>query len=140
MIPIKDSIKSRHFPKVNLTLIFISVAVFLYELLLDQYGLQQFTFKYGAVPAKIMATGGRVDALWPLVTAMFLHGGWLHLIGNMLFLWVFGDNVEDRFGSVRYLLFYFGAGCQPVFHRPDDWGQRGYCRSSGGLPDYVSQG
>lgn len=110
MIPIRDSIRSRHFPKVNLALIIISVAVFLYELGLDQYGLQQFATEYGAVPAKILAARGRLDSILSLFTAMFLHGGWLHLIGNMLFLWVFGDNVEDRLGSVRYLLLYLAAG------------------------------
>lgn len=110
MIPIRDSIRSRHFPKVNLALIIACVVVFLYELGLDQYGLQQFVMKYGAVPARILATGGRIDTVLSLFAAMFIHGGWLHLIGNMLFLWVFGDNVEDRLGSVRYLLFYLATG------------------------------
>ncbi len=110
MIPIRDSIKSKHFPKVNMALIIINVLVFLYELGLDQYGLQQFVMKYGAVPAIILSGGGQMDAYLSLFSAMFLHGGWLHLGGNMLFLWVFGDNVEDRFGSVRYLLFYLATG------------------------------
>lgn len=110
MIPIRDSIKSKHFPKVNMALIIINVLVFLYELGLDQYGLQQFVMKYGAVPVRILSGGGQMDAYLSLFSAMFLHGGWLHLGGNMLFLWVFGDNVEDRFGSVRYLLFYLATG------------------------------
>lgn len=110
MIPIRDSIRSRHFPKVNLALIIINVAVFLYELGLSPYGLQQFVTQYGAVPARIMAGGGLVNTILPMFTAMFLHGGWLHLGGNMLFLWVFGDNVEDRLGSVRYLLLYLATG------------------------------
>lgn len=110
MIPIRDSVRSRHFPKVNLALIIVSTVVFLYELGLSQYGLQQFVMKYGAVPAKIMAAGGRIDIVMDMFTAMFIHGGWLHLIGNMLFLWVFGDNVEDRLGSVRYFLLYIATG------------------------------
>lgn len=110
MIPIRDSVRSRHFPKVNLILIIASVVVFLYELGLDQRGLQEFVMKYGAIPAKILATGGRIDTVISMFTAMFIHGGWLHLIGNMLFLWVFGDNVEDRLGSVRYFLFYLATG------------------------------
>lgn len=110
MIPIRDSIKSKHFPKVNLALIIASVLVFLYELALDQYGLQQFVMKYGAIPDRIISAGGRLDTILPLFTAMFIHGGWLHLLGNMLFLWIFGDNVEDRLGSVRYLLFYLATG------------------------------
>ena len=110
MIPIRDSVKSRTFPKINVALIIINVIVFIYELSLSQAGLQQFVMQFGAIPARIMATGGRVDSLLPLITAMFLHGGWLHLGGNMLFLWVFGDNVEDRLGSARYLLFYLATG------------------------------
>ena len=110
MIPIRDSIRSKRFPKVNLALIIINIAIFIYELGLSSHGLQQFVNQYGAVPARVMTGEGAINTILPMFTAMFLHGGWLHLGGNMLFLWVFGDNVEDRLGSVRYLLLYLATG------------------------------
>lgn len=77
-----------------------------------------FIFRYGVVPARLQEAGGFLFSLvtgqWTVastvVTAMFLHGGWMHLIGNMLYLWVFGDNVEDRLGRLQYLLFYLLTG------------------------------
>jgi membrane associated rhomboid family serine protease len=85
------------------TLIAINVAVFLYQLSLG-YGLEPFVERWGIVPDAI---SGHLSTLF---TAMFLHGGWMHLIGNMLFLWVFGRNVEDLIGSGRFLLFYLLVG------------------------------
>lgn len=87
---------------------------FLYESTLSDSGLASFVSTYGLVPAELtyaLDHGGiGVTLFLPLFTSMFLHGGWLHLIGNMLFLYVFGDNVEDRFGHAKYFLFYFVAG------------------------------
>ncbi len=107
MIPIKDDIPSSRFPAVNTSLIVICAAAFLAELGLGE-GLQQFIVARGIVPARLLALGaGDWDTL---VTSMFLHGGWAHFIGNMLYLFIFGDNVEDAMGHVRYLLFYLVCG------------------------------
>ena len=105
MIPIGDeNAYRRTFPVVNYALIAINVVVFLVEL--SQPDPQGYLVQWGAVPARITAG----HDLETLVTSTFLHAGWLHLLGNMLFLWVFGDNVEDAFGHVRYLLFYLACG------------------------------
>lgn len=95
-------------------LIAANVLVFLYEVSLGP-ALREFAYAWGLVPrtAALAFTGGGDvvwDALVPAGTSMFLHGGWLHLIGNCWYLWIFGDNVEDRLGHARYLLFYLGAG------------------------------
>lgn len=114
MLPLSDSPRARRTPWVNLSLILINICLFLYELGLGD-GLEPFIETWGVVPARIDAAllgapGADTGALVTLVTAMFLHGGLLHLGGNMLFLWIFGDNVEDRLGHVRYLLFYLISG------------------------------
>lgn len=102
MIPLSDVIPSRTVPVVTIALIVVNAAVFLYELTLPEPLLQQFVATYALIPAWFS-----VPALF---TSQFLHGGWLHLLSNMLYLWIFGDNVEDRLGHVRFLLFYLGAG------------------------------
>ena len=101
MIPLRDTIPSRTFPVVNFTIIAANVLVFFYELSLGSR-FEAFLYSYGLVP--------RDFVLASLVTSMFLHGGWLHLLGNMLYLYIFGDNVEDRLGHVRYLVFYLLCG------------------------------
>ena len=107
MFPIGDEHNGRVLtPVVNYTLIAINVLVFFYQLTLSDRALYGFIVRWGAVPAEISSG---LD-LFALVTSMFLHGGWLHIAGNMLFLWVFGDNVEDTMGHVRYLLFYLLCG------------------------------
>ena len=114
MIPLGDSIRLRSWPIVTYALIGINVWMFLYELSLG-LELDPFIRAWGFVPADYFAHasvdgGGWVDRQLPLVTSMFLHGGWTHLLGNMVYLGIFGDNVEDRLGHLRYLLFYLSAG------------------------------
>ncbi|MGB9867551.1 MAG: rhomboid family intramembrane serine protease [Bacillota bacterium] len=115
MIPLRDSIRSRRFPVVNVILIVVNVLVFLFELLLTPRELTAFVRQFGLVPAayrsplSVLALQG-LRGFYPFLTSMFLHNGWLHIGGNMLFLWVFGDNVEDRLGHLKYLLFYLTAG------------------------------
>ncbi|GBC88610.1 MAG: rhomboid family intramembrane serine protease [Hydrogenobacter thermophilus] len=104
MIPIKDINRSRSFPIVNTFLILLCAAVWLYQVGLDEYQENIFIYKYGLVPADVF------QRPYTLLTHMFLHGSWLHIIGNMWFLWIFGDNVEDRLGRFRYLLFYIISG------------------------------
>jgi membrane associated rhomboid family serine protease len=115
MIPIGDDPVRRGVPVVTILLIVINVLVFLYELSLGSR-LDGFVQAFGAIPVEI-TTGRDLPPRAPfdnvyltLITSMFLHGGWLHLGGNMLYLWIFGDNVEDTFGSLGFLLFYLGCG------------------------------
>lgn len=114
MIPIKDDNPTRTFPIINYVLIVINVAVFLYGVQLPPHAYKAFVIHNATVPMRISAflagSRGFKMAFYPLFTSMFLHGGWMHLLGNMLFLYVFGDNVEDYFGHVPYLLFYLFCG------------------------------
>jgi len=104
MIPLKDINPSRSFPIVNLTIIVACSVVWLYEVSLEEYGFNDFIYNFGLVPVEVFSKP------YQLFTHMFLHGSWLHIIGNMWFLWVFGDNVEDRLGKFKYLLFYVLSG------------------------------
>ena len=113
-IPLKDNNPSRSYPVVNITLLFANVVVFLYQLALPPYDQKLFLLSNATIPARIPSfLDGHVGfeaAFLPLITSMFLHSGFLHLAGNMLFLWIFGDNVEDTFGHLPYLFFYLGCG------------------------------
>src|SRR5215470_8658286 len=113
MIPFRDNIPSRSFPLITVFIIFVNVLVFLYELALGR-SLEPFLFHYGVVPAAVFAwpqTDLPLSVVTvPFFTSMFLHGGWLHLIGNMWYLWIFGDNVEDRLGRTRYVTMYLAGG------------------------------
>ena len=114
MIPLRDRNPSGTFPLVTLAIIAANTVVFIHELMLGP-GLPAFIGRYALIPAqlKVGFLYGASDlgtAVAPLFMCMFLHGGWLHLIGNMWFLWIFGDNVEDALGSFRYLLFYVACG------------------------------
>jgi membrane associated rhomboid family serine protease len=102
MIPLRDSQPSHSAPVATVLLIVANAAAFFYELGLDPYTRNHLIAVYGLAP----------ERMWypSLVTSMFLHGGWLHLIGNMWFLWIFGDNVEDILGRFKYLALYLGSG------------------------------
>ena len=115
MIPLKDETPRRSFPFVTVLLIVVNIIVFAHQVMLGPAGGEAFVNLYGLVPWKIqLALAGHrftmEQALLPLITCMFLHGGFLHIIGNMWFLWIFGANVEDRLGPVGYLVFYFICG------------------------------
>ncbi len=113
MIPLKDKNPSYGFPVVNYLLIAANAAVFFYELSLGT-GLDAFFLKYGLVPSKYFEMMSHHTHLFaryvPFFTSMFIHGGWLHIIGNMWFLFIFGDNVEDKLGHRNYLVFYVLSG------------------------------
>jgi membrane associated rhomboid family serine protease len=113
MIPLRDDNPSRTVPFITRGFIFLNVLAFVYELTLTD-GTHEFIREWGVVPGRLFAalTGptSLPLELLTLLTSMFLHGGWLHLIGNMWYLWIFGDNVEDRMGHARFFLFYIGAG------------------------------
>src|SRR3990172_2425133 len=117
MIPVSDTVRSRTTPYVNVALIAANVLVFLYELALSQGEINRFFFDHGVVPRQLADWVNDPSGLGqPLtvISAAFIHGGWLHILGNMLYLWVFGDNVEDALGHVRYLLFYLLAAVGAV--------------------------
>jgi len=109
VIPLRDTISARRFPIINFSLIGLNVLVFLFQDLLSPEQLEQLINLYGLVPTRFWQGGG-LDRWLPMFTSVFLHGGWWHLISNMLALYIFGDNVEDRLGHIRYLLFYLFSG------------------------------
>lgn len=109
MIPLRDANPTRRAPVVTVALIVINIGVFLFELWLEGQGaLDSFILTWGIIPREL--TTDFVGELPTVFTAMFMHGGWAHLLGNMLYLWIFGDNVEDRLGSGRYIVFYLLCG------------------------------
>jgi len=102
MIPLRDVIPSRTTPGVTITLIALNISVYLFGLALGHDGREAFIYTFGLVPAYF--------SIINVFTAMFVHGGLMHLAGNMLFLWIFGDNVEDRVGHGRFVAFYLMCG------------------------------
>ena len=102
MIPLRDSVPSSTTPVVTYAIVAINVLVFIQQLALSPEELHHFFAHYGVVPARLQ--------LSDLFTSMFLHGGFMHLIGNMWFLWIYGDNVEDVLGRIKYLAFYLTGG------------------------------
>jgi membrane associated rhomboid family serine protease len=102
MFPLRDTYPSSRFPAVTLAIVLVNALAFLFELQLDEVTLNDVLNAFGTVPGRFW---------WPsLITSQFLHGGWAHFLGNMWFLWIFGDNVEDLLGRGRYLLFYLAGG------------------------------
>jgi membrane associated rhomboid family serine protease len=113
-IPLKDLNPRQTYPVVNTLLILSNVIVFLYELTLSHRQQQAFELANATIPNHIRLAlnghGSLEPALLTILTSMFMHSGFMHIAGNMLFLWIFGDNVEDYFGHFPYLLFYFACG------------------------------
>jgi len=112
VIPIRDRNPTHRTPVVNIAIIVVNVVVFLYEFSLGA-AVQDLFFQFGVIPRQIVSDFSDslyVSAFSPFFSSMFLHGGWLHLGGNMLYLWIFGDNVEDKLGHGRYVLFYLLCG------------------------------
>lgn len=115
MLPLRDEIRSRRWPFVTVLLILINTAVFLYSILSPDVQFNEFVYKYGMIPAyysKLLRNGEPIALhdFYPFITSIFLHGGFFHLISNMWVLWLFGDNVEDRMGHFKFLLFYILSG------------------------------
>ncbi len=113
MIPLRDTNPTRTFPFITYALVIANIIVFLFEVTLGKH-LSLFVSEFGVVPARFVEEihSARIDVgtFLPFLSSMFLHGGWFHLLGNMLFLHIFGDNVEDEFGHFTFLLFYIFAG------------------------------
>jgi membrane associated rhomboid family serine protease len=115
MLPLHDTVPTRHPPLALWTLILLNGLFFWLELALGPGRLEQFFYLFGVVPARFAhpawaAWEGFPHSYWPFLTAMFLHAGWLHILGNMWFLWVFGRAIEDRMGPARFLIFYLLCG------------------------------
>jgi membrane associated rhomboid family serine protease len=109
MIPLRDDNPIRTRPVVTVALIVLCTLVFLWQLSLSANGQQQAAYLFGLIPA-VLFGNAQLEGQWipagaTIITSMFLHGGWLHLIGNMLYLWIFGDNIEDRLGRGRFVVF-----------------------------------
>ncbi|HSR66303.1 MAG TPA: rhomboid family intramembrane serine protease [Acidobacteriota bacterium] len=128
MIPFRDSVPARRYPVVTIAIIVVNVLVFIYQLTMGSpRQMQAFVYTFGMIPARL--TAGEMFAQYDLpsfgltmVTSMFLHGGLAHLFGNMLYMWVFADNVEDRMGAWRFAFFYLicgvGAGLVHILFNP----------------------
>lgn len=117
MIPVSDAVRRRRFPVVNVAIITACVLAFIYELTLSEARINDLFRDYGVVPNDLttwLEDPSGIGEPLTVLTAAFLHGGWLHLIGNMLFLWVFGDNVEDVLGHLLYALFYAASAVGAV--------------------------
>jgi membrane associated rhomboid family serine protease len=116
MFPIQDSVPTRSVPVVTRALILINVLVFFFELTLPRQGVELLFYVFGLVPARFTHpewaanVGLPLGDYWPIITHQFLHGGLFHLVANMWTLWIFGDNVEDRMGSLRFAIFYLLCG------------------------------
>ena len=116
MFPISDDNPTRITPFVTYALIGANIFIFLYQLRLTQSQLEQFFHLYAVVPRELSASflGIVVNQPVPepltLITSQFLHGGFLHILGNMLFLWIFGNNIEDKLGHIKYVIFYLTCG------------------------------
>jgi membrane associated rhomboid family serine protease len=124
MFPLRDTIRPRTYPVVNMVIIVLNILVFLYEFSLGRK-MEEFIYQFGLTPVRFFSglEHNFLTAIIPIFTSMFMHGGWLHLIGNMWFLYIFGDNVEDRVGKVGYVIFYLlcgvGSAMTQTFLQPD---------------------
>ncbi len=110
MIPIRDQIKTHRFPLVNTLLILINIIIFIFQWLLGPQQGVALLYQFAFIPADFLAAPTSIGNVSNIFTAMFMHAGLLHLVGNMLYLWIFGDNVEDAFGHLPYLAFYLAGG------------------------------
>ncbi|MFQ5455543.1 MAG: rhomboid family intramembrane serine protease [Nitrospirota bacterium] len=115
MIPIKDDNPTKTFPFFTILIIAINILVFFYQLSLGRLGTERFVYTYGLIPIELfrgvdIADGVHIPVVTTIFTSMFLHGGLFHLAGNMLYLWIFGNNIEDILGHIRFLVFYLLCG------------------------------
>ena len=116
MIPLRDDLPTRTMPIFTIAFIVASSAVFLWQISLGERGFQVAVYSLGVIPATLLGHETlppeffRIPPTLTVFSSMFLHGGWMHLIGNMLYLWIFGNNVEDSMGHVRFVIFYLACG------------------------------
>ena len=116
MIPLKDDNPTINKPIVSYLIIFFCVIIFFAQLSLSDAELRNFTYSYGLIPSVLMGIDqlpneiNRISPIGTIFTSMFMHGGWMHLIGNMLYLWIFADNIEEDLGTLNFVIFYFVSG------------------------------
>ena len=116
MIPLKDDNPTNTKPIVSYSIIGFCVVIFLTQLGLSEEDLRDFTYSYGLIPSVLMGIDHlpndlfKISPVGTIFTSMFMHGGWMHLIGNMLYLWIFADNIEDDLGTLNFVIFYFVSG------------------------------
>ena len=115
MIPLKDNVRTRSFPIITITIVLVNILIFAWSLTLSQGLENSFVYKFALVPKEFLLSLTERPDLLPyncltVFTSMFLHGGVLHVAGNMLYLWIFGNNVEDTLGHGRFILFYLASG------------------------------
>lgn len=115
MFPLKDDVPSTSFPLITIILIAINVYIFQYEVSLGLSGMEELFYTFGLIPARYSDYQNSLMEYFPFLSSMFLHGSWMHVIGNMWMLWLFGDNVEDRMGKEKFLLFYIICGLAAGF-------------------------
>ena len=129
MIPIRDAIPSKTFPIINILIIVANGLVFIWQLSLGAQ-LKEAFLLFGIVPVRysdpsLSAQFTIFEQVFPFITSMFLHGGFLHILGNMWFLYIFGDNIEDKLGHIRYFFFYFLCGIAAgLIHLYTNWGSQ----------------
>jgi len=116
MFPLHDDNPTEQLPIVTMAIIAVCAAVFAYQFTLPDKPGEAFAFQYGAIPAVVLSQAApphdfaSIPATLTLITSMFLHGGWMHLLGNMLYLWIFGNNIEDAMGHLKFAIFYALCG------------------------------
>src|SRR5262249_13309896 len=112
MFPLKDTVRTRSFPIINFALIALNILVYVHEFVIGPRQMDRFIIRYGLTPVRFYwgLHHNLIEAIVPIFTSMFLHGGLFHVLGNMWFLYIFGDSVEDRTGHVPYLVFYLLCG------------------------------
>ncbi len=116
MIPLKDDNPTSSKPIVSYSIIFFCIIIFIAQLGLNEIELREFTYSYGLIPSVLMGIDqlpeniNKISPIGTIFTSMFMHGGWMHLIGNMLYLWIFADNIEDDLGTLNFVIFYFASG------------------------------
>ncbi len=115
MLPLRDMNPTRRLPIVTYGLIAVNVIIFLIQLTMPESQLQQTFINQAVVPASASAHPFALETILDVIRSMFFHGGWEHILGNMLYLWLFGDNVEDRLGAILYLVIYFAGGFVAAF-------------------------
>ena len=116
MIPLKDDNPTKGRPIVSYGIIFFCVIIFLAQLGLSEIELREFTYSYGLIPSVFLGIDqlpdnlNKISPIATIFTSKFMHGGWMHLIGNMLYMWIFADNIEDDLGTLNFVIFYFVSG------------------------------
>lgn len=138
MIPLRDENPSKGIPYVNILLIFANIAAFVHQKFLVFGGSQDLVLRMGYIPYELthlvdIGPPSRIPIPLTIFTAMFMHGGWIHLLGNMLFLWIFGDNVEEKLGHFRYMYFFLMCGvAASLFHIFTNYHSRVPCIGASG--------